>query len=83
MVSVITDRKLAKEISADILAGEPVGAFSDFGFSAWKKIPRDFLRIGSVSGISEVTVSGKEKGDSVGPCPAPVIPRCVALWDRL
>ena len=36
---VITDRKLAKEISADILAGEPVGVFSDFGFSAWKKIP--------------------------------------------
>ena len=35
---VITDRKLAKEISADILAGEPVGVFSDFGFSAWKKI---------------------------------------------
>ena len=36
---VITDRVLAKRISADILAEEPVGVFSDFGFSGWKKIP--------------------------------------------
>ena len=75
---VITDRKLAKEISADILAVSrwERSQISDF---QREKDSEDFLRIGSVSGISQVTVSGKEKGDSVGPCPAPAIPRCVAL----
>ncbi len=33
---VITDRRLAKEISADILAGEPVGVFTDFDFQRGK-----------------------------------------------
>ena len=41
---VITDRVLAKRISADILAEEPVGVFSDFGFSGWKKIPEGLFR---------------------------------------
>ena len=41
---VITDRVLAKRISADILAEEPVGVFSDFGFSGWKKIPEGLFQ---------------------------------------
>ena len=58
---VITDRKLAKEISADILAGEPVGVFSDFGFSAWKKIPEGLFEDRICKRNLWVTVSGKEK----------------------
>ena len=58
---VITDRKLAKEISADILAGEPVGVFSDFGFSAWKKIPEGLFEDRICKRNLWITVSGKEK----------------------
>lgn len=57
----ITDRKLAKEISADILAGEPVGVFSDFGFSAWKKIPEGLFEDRICKRNLWVTVSGKKR----------------------
>ena len=76
---VITDRKLAKEISADILAGEPVGAFSDFGFSAWKKIPEGLFEDRICKRNLWVTVSGKEKKGIPSDRVLRLIPRCVAL----
>ena len=76
---VITDRKLAKEISADILAGEPVGVFSDFGFSAWKKIPEGLFENRICKRNLWVTVSGKEKKGIPSDRVLRLIPRCVAL----
>ena len=76
---VITDRKLAKEISADILAGEPVGVFSDFGFSAWKKIPEGLFEDRICKRNLWVTVSGKEKKGIPEDRVLRLIPRCVAL----
>ena len=76
---VITDRKLAKEISADILAGEPVGVFSDFGFSAWKKIPEGLFEDRICKRNLWITVSGKEKKGIPENRVLRLIPRCVAL----
>lgn len=76
---VITDRKLAKEISADILAGEPVGVFSDFGFSAWKKIPEGLFEDRICKRNLWITVSGKEKKGIPSDRVLRLIPRCVAL----
>lgn len=76
---VITDRKLAKEISADILAGEPVGVFSDFRFSAWKKIPEGLFGDRICKRNLWVTVSGKEKKGIPENRVLRLIPRCVAL----
>lgn len=58
---VITDRVLAKRISADILAEEPVGVFSDFGFSGWKKIPEGLFRNRLCKRNIRITVSDREK----------------------
>ena len=75
----ITDRKLAKEISADILAGEPVGVFSDFGFSAWKKIQEGLFEDRICKRNLWVTVSGKEKKGIPSDRVLRLVPRCVAL----
>lgn len=63
---VITDRVLAKRISADILAEEPVGVFSDFGFSGWKKIPEGLFRDRLCKRNIRITVSDREK-DGIRP----------------
>ena len=76
---VITDRRLAKEISADILAGEPVGVFTDFGFSAWKKIPEGLFEDRICKRNLWITVSGKEKKGIPANRVLRLIPRCVAL----
>ena len=81
---VITDRKLAKEISADILAGEPVGVFSQISdFQRGRRFRRDFLRIGSVAESLDYGVRKRKERDSGEPRPARLIPQCVALWNRL
>lgn len=76
---VITDRKLAKEISADILAGEPVGVFSDFGFLKWGKIPAGLFQERICKRNIWITVSGKEKKGIPADRVLRLIPRCVAL----
>ena len=76
---VIADRKLAKEISADILAGEPVGVFSDFGFSEWKRIPGGLFKERICKRNIWITVSGKEKKGIPADRVLRLIPRCTAL----
>ncbi len=76
---VITDRKLAKEISADILAGEPVGFFSDFGFSEWERIPAGLFKERICKRNIWITVSGKEKRGIPVDRVLRLIPRCAAL----
>lgn len=80
---VITDRVLAKRISADILAEEPVGVFSDFGFSGWKKIPEGLFRNRLCKRNIWITVSDREKdGIPSRPCPAPCTEVC-GTGDRM
>lgn len=76
---VITDRKLAKEISADILAGEPVGVFSDFGSLAGKTIPAGLFRERICKRNIWITVSGREKRGIPADRVLRLIPRCTAL----
>ncbi len=76
---VIADRKLAKEISADILAGEPVGVFSDFGFSERGKIPGGLFKERICKRNIWITVSGKEKKGIPADRVLRLIPRCTAL----
>ena len=76
---VIADRKLAKEISAAILAGEPVGVFSDFGFLEWKMIPAGLFKERICKQNIWITVSGKEKRGIPADRVLRLIPRCVAI----
>ena len=76
---VITDRVLAKRISADILAEEPVGVFSDFGFSGWKKIPEGLFRDRLCKRNIRITVSDREKDGIPSDRVLRLVPRCVAL----
>lgn len=76
---VITDRVLAKRISADILAEEPVGVFSDFGFSGWKKIPEGLFRDRLCKRNIRITVSDREKYGIPSDRVLRLVPRCVAL----
>ena len=79
---VITDRVLAKRISADILAEEPVGVFSDFGFSGWKKIPEGLFRDRLCKRNPDHGVGPGEGRDPVRPCPAPRTEVC-GTGDRM
>ncbi len=76
---MITDRVLAKRISADILAEEPVGVFSDFGFSGWKKIPEGLFRDRLCKRNIWITVSDREKDGIPSDRVLRLVPRCVAL----
>ena len=76
---VITDRSTSKRISADILAEEPVGVFSDFGFSGWKKIPEGLFRDRLCKRNIRITVSDREKDGIPSDRVLRLVPRCVAL----
>ena len=55
---VLDQMKLAKEISAAVLAGEPVGLFSDFPFSGHRS-RRGFIRTGSARKTSGSPYGGR------------------------
>lgn len=54
---VLDQMKLAKEISAAVLAGEPVGLFSDFPFSG--PVPEGLIRTGSARKTSGSPYGGR------------------------
>ena len=74
---VLDQMKLAKEISAAVLAGEPVGLFSDFPFSG--PVPEGLYKDRICPQNIRITVWRKERRGPEGPGPLRLVPRCVVL----
>ena len=69
--------KLAKEISAAVLAGEPVGLFSDFPFPG--PVPEGLYKDRICPQNIRITVWKKDRKGPEEPGPLRLVPRCVVL----
>lgn len=74
---VLDQMKLAKEISAAVLAGEPVGLFSDFPFSG--PVPEGLYKDRICPQNIRITVWRKDRKGPEEPGPLRLVPRCVVL----
>lgn len=74
---VIDSIKLAKEISAELLSGKPVGVFSDFPLGG--ELPDGLLKDTICGRSLRITVWKKEKEETEPGRMLKLIPRCVAL----
>lgn len=74
---LISDMQAAKAVSADILAGEPVGLFSDFAISG--RIPKELLSNTMCRHNIWITISKKGKRAEMDLRMLRLIPRCVSI----
>lgn len=78
---VLDQMKLAKEISAAVLAGEPVGLFSDFPFSG--PVPEGLYKDRICPQNIRITVWRKERRGPEGPGPLRLVPLVCGPGDRV